>query len=322
MPISKIVKVLLLTVVFIGVLAGGAGNQRLNPVNAATIHTHTIKADDKSRTYTVYVPSNYNDKKPVPVVVMLHGAGGTGAGIIQETGWDKKAEQEGFLAVFPNAMRINQEADSSFLTNPQMWNDGSNRDQGLLSHADDVKFISLMLDRLEQTYAIDSKAIFITGFSSGASMVFRIANELSNRITAIAPVSGHYWPLASPPQNLTMIPTILIIGTADPLNPFDGGIISLPWGSFEQPPFMCTIEDWAKRNGYPKLKRSDRPGVTILRAVTDNIDYFRVYIVEGLGHMWPGGEALFPENFIGKDPGTLQATEEIWQYFSEIHKRH
>ena len=319
MPLCNLIKKLCLLVVFCGALAGGA-NYRLNPVSAADLHTHTLQADGMNRTYTVYIPSGYDNKKPVPVVVMLHGAGGTGEGVIQETGWDKKADQEGFLVVFPNALRINQEATASFLTNPQMWNDGSSRDRNLLPQADDVKFISLMLDSLEKSYAIDSKAIFITGFSNGASLAFRIANELPDRIAAIAPVSGHYWPLAAS-STTTVMPTILIIGTADPLNPFDGGTIRLPWGSFEQPPFMDTIQGWAKRNGHTELRSADaRPGVKALYPAAGKMDY-RVYIVEGLGHMWPGGEAIFPENFIGKDPGTLQATEEIWRYFSEIYTR-
>jgi polyhydroxybutyrate depolymerase len=254
---------------------------------------------------------------------VLHGAGGTGEGVIRETAWDQKAEQEGFLVVFPNAMRVNQEADPSFLTNLQMWNDGSNRGLGLLSDTNDVKYLSLVLDDLAKAYAIDQKAIFITGFSSGASMLFRAADEMPGRFAAIAPVSGHYWPPSTPPINQSPIPTILIVGTADPINPFAGGVISLPWGSFEQPPFMNTILSWAKRNGFPQglSATAGKPGIKSLHAIGENPDWFRVYIVEGLGHMWPGGEAIFPESFIGKDPGTLQATELIWQYFSQVRAR-
>jgi polyhydroxybutyrate depolymerase len=180
-----------------------------------------------------------------------------------------------------------------------------------------------MLDDLSRTYSIDQKAVFITGFSSGATMLFRVANELPGRFAAIAPVSGHYWPPATSPPNPQSMPTILIVGTEDPLNPFDGGTISLPWGSFEQPPFMNTILGWAKRNGFPEEFKltTDKPGVKILHAAKDNYDCYQVYVIEGLGHMWPGGEAIFPESFIGKDPGTLQATEVIWQYFAQVRSR-
>lgn len=319
MPAARIVKAIFLTVVFTTVLTGGMYGRRASPVYAAAVETHDIRVDGQTRTYSVYVPSSYHGQQPVPVVVMLHGAGGTGEGVIPETGWDRQAEQAGFLAVFPDALRINQEAAPSLLTNPQMWNDGSKRGENLLPKADDVKFLALMLEHLAQQYAIDPKAIFATGFSSGASMLFKAANELPGRFAAIAPVAGHYWPPAVPGDGKA-VPTLFIAGTADPLNPFDGGTVNLPWGSFAQPPVMKTVREWTKRNGLSQeLKAAaGRTGVAVLQAVRGNREWQRVYIVEGLGHMWPGGEAIFPESFIGKDPGTLAATQVIWDYFAQV----
>lgn len=320
MTAGRLAKELLLTLAFFITLA--AAHSTAAPVNAAGIQTFEIQADGLRRTYTVYEPAGHNSKKPAAVVIMLHGAGGTGEGVIRETAWDKKAEQEGFLVVFPDALRVNQDAEPSFLTNPQMWNDGSKRGSGLLHNADDVKFLSLVLDDLAKKYVIDHKAIFITGFSSGASMLFKAANELPGKFAAIAPVSGHYWPPSVPPIGKPT-PTIMIIGTADPLNPFEGGPISLPWGIFEQPPFMKSIHLWSKQNKFPAdLKEAPgKPGVKILRITDKGYDWCRVYIVEGLGHMWPGGEAIFPESFIGKDPGSLDATKIIWDYFAEIRAK-
>jgi polyhydroxybutyrate depolymerase len=37
----------------------------------------------------------------VPLVLVLHGAGGNGPNVMAMTGFDEKAEEEGFIAVFP-----------------------------------------------------------------------------------------------------------------------------------------------------------------------------------------------------------------------------
>ncbi|HWQ60942.1 MAG TPA: hypothetical protein VN521_01440, partial [Negativicutes bacterium] len=47
----------------------------------------------------------------------------------------------------------------------------------------------------------------------------------------------------------------------------------------------------------------------------------RAYLVEGLGHMWPGGEPQFPAAYIGTDPGTLSATDVIWAFFAAVREQ-
>ncbi|HWQ61426.1 MAG TPA: PHB depolymerase family esterase, partial [Negativicutes bacterium] len=219
----KILRVLLAATGLIAALCG--------PISAGPT-AHTLTVDGLTRTYTVYAPAGYDGHRPLPVVVMLHGAGATGAGVIAETAWGEKADREGFLAVFPDAMRAEQAAPPAFLTNPQLWNDGSGRGQGFLRAVDDVRFLDLMLTDLAKRYAVDNKAIFLTGFSSGASLAFRAAALLPDRFAAIAPVAGPCWPLPSGPPSRAATPTLFIAGTVDPLNPLDGGTISLPWGSF------------------------------------------------------------------------------------------
>ena len=79
------------------------------------------------RRYTVHVPPGYDGQQTVPVVIMLHGGGGTGRAAATETGWGAKADQAGFLAVFPEALARDPAKPSSFAGNPQLWNDGSDR---------------------------------------------------------------------------------------------------------------------------------------------------------------------------------------------------
>ncbi|MDR7869029.1 MAG: PHB depolymerase family esterase [Sporomusaceae bacterium] len=287
------------------------------PVCAAGLAAHALTVDGRARSYNVYVPSGYGGQRPLPVVVMLHGAGATGTGVIAETAWSEKAEQQGFLAVFPDAVRADPSTPPGFLTNPQLWNDGSGRGQSFLGGVDDVKFLDLLLADLAMKYAVDKKAVFLTGFSNGASLVFRAATLLPDRIAAIAPVAGPYWPLPSAPNRRLHVPTLFIVGTADPFNPWGGGPINHPWGSFTQPPLLDGLRAWAALTGCEGglEPAAGRQGVRSLACASFPM---RVYLVEGLGHMWPGGTPQFPASYIGTDPGTLPATDVIWEFFAAI----
>ena len=63
----------------------------------------------------------------MPVVIMLHGAGGTADIAVSQTGWDRKGAEEGFLAAFPEGTLRDPARPPEFRRNPQTWNDGSGR---------------------------------------------------------------------------------------------------------------------------------------------------------------------------------------------------
>ncbi|MDT8903423.1 alpha/beta hydrolase family esterase [Anaeroselena agilis] len=287
------------------------------PACAARLDTHSLVVDGRTRTYNVYLPSSYSSKQPLPVVIMLHGAGATGTGVIGETAWDKKADRQGFLVVFPDAVRSDPTSPPGFLTNPQLWNDGSGRGQSFLGGVDDVKFLNIMLADLAKKYAVDTKAVFLTGFSNGASLAFRAAALLPDKFAAIAPVAGPYWPPQSTPSHRPRVPTLFIAGTADPYNPLGGGPISHPWGTFTQPPLLDGLREWTVLNGCDNglVPAAGRQGIRSLACATLPM---RVYLVEGLGHLWPGGTPQFPASYIGTDPGTMPATDVIWEFFAAV----
>ena len=58
------------------------------------------------------------------------------------------------------------------------------------SKPNDVEFIAKVLDDVESSFPVDKKRIYATGMSNGAMMCYRLASEMSERIAAIAPVSG------------------------------------------------------------------------------------------------------------------------------------
>lgn len=279
----------------------------------------SITVNGSERHYVVHVPKGYDPKRHWPAVIMFHGGGGTAKAVMWDTGWTEKADKEGFLAVFPDGTARDPSRPANFRANPQTWNDGSKRlNVGAAKrNIADVKFVSAMLDDLKARFSVDKLRVYATGFSNGASMTFRVARELSSVIAAAAPVAGVDWLEDKKPDR--PVPLMYITGTADPLNPIDGGRIRIGLKSFgEKPATREMIGRWAKIHGCPKEPRlvhnkDGAKGIAYGRAGDAASVVF--YTLDGHGHHWPGGRITLPENWAGKNVTRLKATDVIWRFF-------
>jgi len=286
-------------------------------------HSLTLFVDGLERTYNVHVPSAYNRKTHLPLVIMLHGGGSTARAAIWETEWAVKADKEGFLVAFPNAMARSPSGPSSFSDNPQLWNDGSDRFYAGQRAPDDVGFISAMLDDLSARFALDKQRIFVAGFSNGASMSFRAGVQLSHRIAAIAAVAGALW--VDPPIFMHPVSLCYITGTADPLNPIEGGVPRLATGASDKvrakpkPPVRTSILKWVRAlGGDPKATSvSYVRGVLTETYLGLNVGEVTCITVDKLGHTWPGGRSLLPESMVGAKSSRIRANDVIWDFFQK-----
>jgi len=298
--------------------AGGAASP---PV--AGDHDRTLPFGGTQRTYRVHVPAGFDPAKagPLPLVLMLHGAGGDGAKAEEQTDWNVKADHEGFLVVFPDALPAAPDRIPSFLANPRFWDDGSGRGRRNRETVDDVGFLTTVLDDVEGRWPVDRRRVYITGFSSGASMTFRAAaSPLVDRVAAFAPVSGHFWQQAGSVRAKRTPSLLLIYGKSDPLNPWDGGEVQMPWGGPQRKPkVMETVDAWAKFAGCttgPTLL-SDRDGVRTVRYGPGREGAEFVFTsIEGMGHTWPGGHDRLPARLVGARTDKLNATDVIWDFFA------
>lgn len=285
--------------------------------------THSISVNGMNRTYEVHVPAAARPQTPVPVVIMLHGGGGSSRAAQHETGWTEEADKQGFLAVFPDALARDPARKSRFAGNPQLWNDGSERFYPALSRVNDVQFLEAVLDDLIAKHPVDQNRIYVTGFSNGASMTFRFGSALSERIAAIAPVAGVMW--GEPSGLKRPVPMMYITGNADTLNPIEGGVSRLGTGRLmgggkEKPPVRDTIRSWARLISCPEAPRevTESNGVLTERYGPCPEGGEIVYVeIEGLGHQWAGGKSLLPESWVGKGTDKFNATDEIWAFFTK-----
>ncbi len=176
-------------------------------------YDQTMEVGGATRKYHIHVPPSYNGTTPMPMVMLLHGHGQDGKIIAEHTKFNQMADREGFIAVYP---------DARSWAGREEWR-AWDTDNGLVppgSHADDVGFLRKMIDQAESTYKVDPKRIYLAGLSNGGMMSFRAAGELSDKIAAIAVVSGAM--SGKEPSLKSPMSILNIHGTEDGIVPYDG----------------------------------------------------------------------------------------------------
>ena len=285
------------------------------------METVTVAVDGENRLYLLQRPADPNLRSPV--LIFLHGTGGTAAWATEETGWPEAARTAGYTLAIPQGLAPDPAKPPKFLTNPPRWNDGSTRPgDPLHSDADDVRFLTAVIDDVRRRTPSDPTVVFLCGFSNGAGMAFRYAAERADQLAAIIPVAGHCW--LPEPRPSRPVRTLYILGTADPLVPLRGGLVRHPWGGrlVQRPAVHATLDKWAKAihcEPVPILT-SDRNGVREeLYPLGSGGAEFRVLSVAGLGHHWPGGKGQLNPRIAGPAGGTLSANAAILDFCRGSH---
>lgn len=279
-------------------------NQSGTPVDVTKPgdYDFTMTVSGEQRHFHVHVPPGYDKSKPVPLVMLLHGHAQDGAEIARVTKLSQVADKEGFIAIYPDA--------SSWAGRQEWraWDTGN----GLVppgAHADDVSFLRQIIDTTEKNYNIDPKRIFMGGLSNGGMMSYHAASELSDKLAAIAIVSGamsgHEQPTKHPLSILN------IHGTDDRIIPYDG-LKNVPatLNAIGLPKFKSTeyaTKYWAEQN-----KISNQPSTEQHGNVTE-VHYgnpkngleVEQYTIHGGGHI--------PDDI----DDTVNA---IWKFFKEHPK--
>jgi polyhydroxybutyrate depolymerase len=249
---------------------------------------------------------------PLPLVILLHGAGGSGGQALEHYGWPALADAEGFAVLAPDAMPARPDRDANLRNNPRFWDDGSGRG---LRKVDDSGFLIAAVEHAARRFTLDRRRIYAAGHSSGSGMAQRLGLDHADRIAAIGVVAGQR-PPGGPPKR--PLPVIYINGAEDTLNPVAGGERKLPWGPpTSVPPLSESLDGWARFNGCPAPTRSEpAPKVSLSRwAPCRDGSEVLFYLVAEQGHQWPGGKSRRFGPGLGPQSGALDATRTIWDFF-------
>lgn len=271
-------------------------------VKAQTTVIDSIFTGGQYRSYRLYVPAIYTGTTARPLILNLHGYTSNAQQQQLYSNFIPIADTANFLMVFPNG---------TYSSGQRFWNAGMSS-----SLVNDIAFLSALIDSLDLTYNINLNRVYSTGMSNGGYMSHTLACELSNRITAIASVTGsifttQYGPNCHPTRP---VPVMQIHGTTDPTVPYLGSTTSMP--------IDTVVKYWVtKNNCNPTPTFSNVPNISVVDGCTaqhyqynggaggSTVELFK--IVGGL-HTWPG----FPFGGSGTNLD-INASKEIWRFFNK-----
>lgn len=286
------------------------------PPLSATIQQNIVRVGGKDRTCLIYVPASLPPQ--AALVIVLHGSGMDGARMRVCTGYefDRLADQHGFVVLYPDGYRRNWNDCRKYATFPAKR-----------ENIDDMGFIRTLIARASIEQAIDEQQVYAFGYSNGGHMAFRLAIEAPDQIAAVGAVAASLpTPDASScPQQGRTSRVMLINGTADPINPYQGGIVTL-FGFASRGSVMSSMasaQHLAERNGLsdPPVPGQQLKGFSDDPTTVESLSWqasgkpvCSLYTVRGGGHVIPQRTYRFPR-LLGRTTSALDAPREAIRFF-------
>lgn len=198
--------------------------------------TLELTVDGRERKCPVYVPAALNAAHPAPLLLVFHGAEGTGASMIKK--FRALADRNGFLLAAPDGLG-------------GRWNARQPDEIEATGNADEPAFIDSILNTLNKEYSIDPDRIYAAGFSNGGALCQRLAVLPDSPLAAIACV-GATLPAVLKNQIASAPPVsvLLLAGSNDEFFSSGGSKIG-PFLSVDE-----TARLWAKHDGCSQVTPS------------------------------------------------------------------
>ena len=264
---------------------------------------HQFSHDGLSREYYLYIPDSL--VADAPLLFVFHGYSGSASGIMNYSGLNQIADDNGFAVCYPQGLI--DDWDYSF------WNVGY--DWHVDETVDDVGFATSLAQYLQTDFNLSTQNTFSTGMSNGGDMSYLLACQASDVFRAVAPVAGCMmtW-LYNSCAPLNPIPVFEIHGTDDNVTWWEGAdeIFNDGWGPWES--VDTTFNFWTQLNGcteflidtLPDIDMSDGSYV-VSHKNTNGLNNNEVWLYEVVngGHDWPGVWGNMD----------ISTSEEIWNFF-------
>lgn len=261
-----------------------------------------------NRSVLLYLPGTLPAKRPAPLVLLLHGSGGSGRDVLAQSRLAETADRNGFIIAAPDG--------GIALGKGFVWNiPGVPAVSGRMpsmDDANDVAFLQQMIDTLVADRCVASDQVFATGISGGGRMTSLLACVDAGRFAAIAPVVGLRAgnPLAGDPTRpdpatckpSRPMPILAFAGDADRTNPIAGG--GSPYWQYSM---HAAEARWAELNGC-KIAVVPRPIVA-----------GKIY-EEGFTRC-RGGADVRARVTIGGKHEWVADNEALWAFFAKHRRR-
>ncbi len=208
----------IITVLTISIRPNRAFGQR----GLHALQAGSVKVDTMKREFYYYVPETISQHPDL--VFVIHGSGMRARAMKLITGdqFEKIADStKNVIFVYPQGYL-------------KYWNDcrKSASYDTKLRHVNDVGFFVKMIDFFSGTCHINPKEVFAIGYSNGGQMCYKLAEEKPELFKGFAAISAN---MPVPTNNdcyqrKRPVSMLVMNGTSDPINPYNGGAIILPDG--------------------------------------------------------------------------------------------
>ncbi|MEM9329455.1 MAG: PHB depolymerase family esterase [Bacteroidota bacterium] len=269
-----------------------------------------MEIEGRKRTYSLHLPAGYGESEVhYPVVFVLHGNPSSGWQMQWYTGMSKTADDNGFIAVYPDAI-------------DKMWqfDDGQRMEE-------EVHFVERLLEHLQSTYRVDATRVYFVGISGGSLFLSSLVKALPGKVAAISKIAAGRFAIEEggdeAPQQA--MPVLLMMGTDDYLFPGD---VSREILSAEE-----TLHYWLERNRcttdplvrhLPDSDPEDGSTVTTFAHKSDVGADVLFYRIEGGGHHWPNSRFDARTFYKKRDLGNLnkdfETNQVLWDFLSQYHR--
>ncbi len=325
--------VLALVLVMVALAASGCRDSRpatpatttVAPAYPAGLSEHTIDVGGVTRRYRVHVPT----RAPRAVVFVLHGGGGQGLDVAELGShplsvFRSVADREGFVAVYPGGLPAG-DADGN-----AGWVDCRN-DNRVAGNADDIGFLTALVERVRSQYGLPADRVFMTGGSNGAQMTHAFAFHHPELLGAVATGAGSLPQRPRPGPCTTgpdrALPILLVHGTADTQMPYDGGCVADVGGACSRGRVVsaeATRDRWLQINGLTGatpteavVERTAGDGGSAHRFVYAGAAPVEWWRLDGAGHTVASLAVPVPTNRLtGTQNRDVEFAEIVWSFFA------
>lgn len=269
-----------------------------------------LQIHGETRSYVLYRPA-LPDGGKVPLMIVLHGGLGNAETIEASTGMDAVADRGRFIVAYPEGT----EGRALQMKDRRTWNAGTCCGQAVRQQADDVGFISTMIDDIAAREPIDLRRVYVTGMSNGAMMAYRLACQIPERIAAVIPVAGAL--TVDDCSKAKDVPVLHIHGDSDRNVPIAGGMGEASLADVAFRPLSETMRL------ITSARRCSGSETDTLNSLVERTTYHcaggapvELVIIKGGGHIWPGGLRDQEE---GTPP--LSASQMAWDFARQFTKK-
>jgi polyhydroxybutyrate depolymerase len=297
-----------------GVLEAASGTSGCGHYEASGSLSYALTVSGHRRTVIVHIPAGYTGKRKLALVLNLHGSESTASAEEEFSGMDATADADHFIVAYPQAVISDGTGYDWNIPGVAMVN-------GKLPPANapsDVAFLTTLVRDLAGRYCVDLSRVYATGVSGGGRMASQLACDASGVFAAVAPVAGLRYPSPCPASR--PVPVIAFHGTADLIDPFDGG--GNAYWTYSVP---AAAQMWAGHDhcaASPQATTGRGYRLTRYSGCADGTEV-ELYAITGEGHEWPGGPAMPSAitNVLGAQSDAVSANALMWTFF-EAHPLH